>query len=250
MTQRHQPRRQAAAARRTGPLARLRATGLLVLLVPATAAAVIGMQWLTSGLLAAARRGGTTLDEAIGLAAVSGCWLCVGWFVLAVICSAAAAAPGVLGRTCSAAAEVLAPWTMRRIVAAGLGLTVVTGPAAMASGPDQLGQLAALTSVSSVSSVSPVFPVSSVSSVSFVDRTVPTDVSAELPPLDRPADAADVVTVRPGDCLWSIAARHLGPHATDADVAAAWPAWFAANRGVIGDDPNLIQPGQQLVAPG
>lgn len=57
------------------------------------------------------------------------------------------------------------------------------------------------------------------------------------------------VTVRPGDSLWSIAARHLGPGAGNAQVDAAWRAWYAANRAVIGADPDLILPGQVLQFP-
>ena len=57
------------------------------------------------------------------------------------------------------------------------------------------------------------------------------------------------VRVRPGDSLWLIAAHRLGPDASDADVAADWPRWYAANRAVIGDDPSLIEPGQVLQAP-
>jgi hypothetical protein len=57
------------------------------------------------------------------------------------------------------------------------------------------------------------------------------------------------VVVHRGDTLWAIAARHLGDRATDQDVAEAWPRWYAANRAVIGDDPDLILPGQQLTAP-
>lgn len=60
--------------------------------------------------------------------------------------------------------------------------------------------------------------------------------------------AADVVVHR-GDTLWDIARRHLGPDATDAEVAHAWPAWYEANRTVIGDDPGLILPGQILRPP-
>ncbi len=52
-----------------------------------------------------------------------------------------------------------------------------------------------------------------------------------------------------GDSLWSIAARHLGPGASDAEIARAWPAWFAENRDVVGDDPDLILPGQVLRPP-
>ncbi|WP_141817906.1 LysM peptidoglycan-binding domain-containing protein [Ornithinimicrobium humiphilum] len=57
------------------------------------------------------------------------------------------------------------------------------------------------------------------------------------------------VVVRRGDSLWAIAARALGTDATDADVAAEWPRWWEANREVIGEDPDLIHPGQRLVAP-
>jgi nucleoid-associated protein YgaU len=55
--------------------------------------------------------------------------------------------------------------------------------------------------------------------------------------------------VAPGDCLWLIAARRLGPHPTDAEITAQWPRWYAANRSVIGADPNLITPGEVLHAP-
>ena len=63
-----------------------------------------------------------------------------------------------------------------------------------------------------------------------------------------PDRAADVVVHR-GDTLWDIARRHLGPDATDSEVAHAWPAWYEANRAVIGDDPGLIMPGQILRPP-
>ncbi|MBA2696083.1 MAG: LysM peptidoglycan-binding domain-containing protein [Actinobacteria bacterium] len=58
-----------------------------------------------------------------------------------------------------------------------------------------------------------------------------------------------LVTVRRGDTLWSIAADRLGGSATIEQVAQAWPAWYAANRDVIGPDPDLILPGQQLHPP-
>jgi nucleoid-associated protein YgaU len=60
--------------------------------------------------------------------------------------------------------------------------------------------------------------------------------------------AAEVVVLR-GDSLWEIAARRLGPAATEAQIAAEWPRWWAANRDVIGPDPNLIRPGQRLRPP-
>lgn len=80
----------------------------------------------------------------------------------------------------------------------------------------------------------PVTPPSTVGLVSVVPR--------EVPP--------DHVVVRAGDTLWSIAARRLGPSATVQDVAEEWPRWYAVNRAVIGPDPDLILPGQELSIPG
>ena len=57
------------------------------------------------------------------------------------------------------------------------------------------------------------------------------------------------MVVQRGDTLWDIAARSLGPDATDTDVAAEWPRWYAANRDLIGSDPDLLLPGQELLAP-
>jgi nucleoid-associated protein YgaU len=64
----------------------------------------------------------------------------------------------------------------------------------------------------------------------------------------RPAVPVRVV-VRKGDSLWSIAARELGRGATDDAIAARWPDWYATNRQVIGNDPDLILPGQVLRIP-
>ncbi len=61
--------------------------------------------------------------------------------------------------------------------------------------------------------------------------------------------AAAGVVVAPGDTLWDLAARHLGPHPTAQETAAAWPAIYALNREVIGPDPGLIEPGQRLLLP-
>ncbi len=60
---------------------------------------------------------------------------------------------------------------------------------------------------------------------------------------------ASVVVVHRGDTLWAIAARHLGGRPSTAQIDASWRTWYAANRSVIGDDPNLILPGQQLHPP-
>jgi hypothetical protein len=74
-----------------------------------------------------------------------------------------------------------------------------------------------------------------------------------LPMPDRPQGtlhhSSGAVVVAPGDSLWSIAARQLPRTATDEQVAAAWPAWYRANRRSIGPDPGLIHPGTLLHFP-
>ena len=65
----------------------------------------------------------------------------------------------------------------------------------------------------------------------------------------RPAPAVDAVVVRPGDTLWALAVRHLPPGAGPAAVTACWQRIHELNRDVIGDDPDLIRPGQRLRLP-
>ena len=56
------------------------------------------------------------------------------------------------------------------------------------------------------------------------------------------ARATAKYVVQPGDTLSGIAARY--------DVRGGWPALYAANRPVIGPDPDVIDPGTVLVLPG
>ena len=59
--------------------------------------------------------------------------------------------------------------------------------------------------------------------------------------------------VRTGDSLWRIAERTLSDRGdgtvTSAGIALFWPVIYGANRALIGDDPNLIFPGQTLQMP-
>lgn len=57
------------------------------------------------------------------------------------------------------------------------------------------------------------------------------------------------IAVKLGDTLWSIAAQELGPTAPSTEIDAEWHRWFAANRAVIGDDADVIEPGQRLSPP-
>lgn len=58
-----------------------------------------------------------------------------------------------------------------------------------------------------------------------------------------------VVTVLRGDSLWSISAAHLGPYATDVEIAAEWPRWYDANKQTIGPNADHLVPGQVLIVP-
>ena len=93
-----------------------------------------------------------------------------------------------------------------------------------------------------------------------VPRTVPraaTTTGRDAPPAGwsppgrrRPAAHEDrAVVVRRGDTLWDIAARRLGPGASDAEIATAWHRWYAANAAAIGPDPDLLLPGRRLTPP-
>ena len=49
-------------------------------------------------------------------------------------------------------------------------------------------------------------------------------------------------TVQRGDSLWSVAAWYYGS-------GASWPRIWAANRAVVGPDPNVLRPGEHLTFP-
>ena len=71
-------------------------------------------------------------------------------------------------------------------------------------------------------------------------------------PLVRPAAPAGPsggtgVTVRPGDSLWTIAAHHLGPSATNEQIYYEVAKLWRLNAHRIGTgDPSLIFPGQRV----
>jgi len=56
------------------------------------------------------------------------------------------------------------------------------------------------------------------------------------------------VSVDRGDCLWAIAAEVLATDDT-AKIDRYWKSIFAANRSIIGTDPDKLFPGQILELP-
>lgn len=179
---------------------------------------------------------GSASDPAAPLVALVAlvAWALAAWLLLTGLVTAAAHLPGAAGLVSAVVARRLAPAAVRRAVEVALGLTVAVGvlgasPAAASSGP-AAGPAAA-------------------PSLDWSATPGPTTPLAI--PSSGPAPAE--VVVRPGDSLWALAEQDLTARReatpTDADVAQAWPGWWAANREVIGDDPDLLQPGTALTRP-
>jgi len=58
-----------------------------------------------------------------------------------------------------------------------------------------------------------------------------------------------LLVVRPGDSLWSIATDLLAPGTSNHDIGALVTRLYRTNQALIGDDPDLIQPGHRLRTP-
>ena len=61
--------------------------------------------------------------------------------------------------------------------------------------------------------------------------------------------AGYLVVANPGDSLWSISQQRLHPNATTQQISNEAGRIYELNRSRIGEDPNLIFPGQELLAP-
>lgn len=208
----------------------------------------------------------------LGVGALAAAWLALGCAALAARAALAAVAtvPAALDHVLVA----LTPRLLRRMVALGLGAGLAAGPlvppALAAETPPPLGwQVTEPTTAPSVTASiapavsgpdqvraaaapSPARAPSPSSRQSPAPGPAAVDPAPQSPASGGPATLSAgpaTVVVRPGDCLWSIAAAHLAPGASDADVAAAWPAWYRVNATTVGPDPDLLLPGQVLAVP-
>lgn len=185
--------------------------------------------------------------------------LVLAWWGLS-LCSAIAAELLARRGRLNAARRIgaIAPVFMRRAACLALGVNLIAVPSAYAG----------TGAVPSTSHAEQVHTAQKFGSLS--PHWVPVETQQVLEPTWRPtplpsggslmvkesresraaADTAqDEVIVQPGDSLWTITARHLSVDASDADVAETWPRWYEANRDVIGENPELLQPGQILHPP-
>jgi nucleoid-associated protein YgaU len=208
----------------------------------------------------------SSLLQVAGTAAALGAALFVADVVLGILARA-----GVAARTAETLRRVSPPLIrhVAELAATALLTLGAARPAAASPTPvrDWLHQSTATTttvpttSTTTTATTTTAAPRLAPHAPSPTPATTPTAVPAPAPaptspsparPL-RPAPEANPATdhyvVEPGDCLWRIAARRLGPGATNQAIDSAWRAIYAANRAGVGDDPNLIHPGLALMLP-
>lgn len=272
-----------------GGILRAMAAGSLAALTAAAlgsaAAARLG-PLTTRGTVTPAGLEGLVMGAATGVGAVAATLLALGCLLLAA--SLAAQGAGRAARGLERLATALTPRVLRRALVLGVGGLLVAGPAAAAAGEDppdgtalDLGwSVSAAAPSLTTTPPAPPSPGATTGSVASAEPaaaagepTSPVTAGPASPAVPAPSagpglaagpaitapapssavgappDATATHVVVPGDSLWSIAEARLGAGAADADVAAQWPRWYAANAAVIGPDPDLVLPGQELVAP-
>lgn len=230
----------------------------------AVSIALLGILLLVSGQMILTDAGPLTghqqLEGLLGLTASAAGIAVVGWWLVALTLAFISESLGRAGRQHAARITgILTPAFMKRLAATVVGLQLVGGiPATMANtSSGNPATPAAQTAPSANADTSEAAPGQDSTTVSPLWRPSPTPVDGG-PLLSRQSrTAADaptnsnptLVVVTPGDSLWTIAAQHLGPFATDVEIAAAWPRWYQENRQIIGNDPHLLLPGQVLRVP-
>ncbi|MBT2553686.1 hypothetical protein J7I89_11775 [Arthrobacter sp. ISL-5] len=212
-------------------------------------------------------------DDLLGLLATAAGLAVVSWWALSLVTAFAAALLQRAGRTRAAVVTGgFSPVFMRRLALAALGMQLMGAPLAHGDAAPGVPQ-----SSNSGAAVSAAWaPTAGLSAASrtrrgaepgAVDRPIPgaTDLQPQWKPRApvteprlvaavpvrsaRELPAGPEVAVRAGDSLWTIAARELGPAASDVEIAVQWPRWYVVNRQVIGADPNVLLPGQVLRPP-
>lgn len=205
-------------------------------------------------------------DAAVGALAGAALWLLAAWVAVGLIAAVAGQLPGVAGTAAGACARQIAavalPRMLYRAVVGAAGLGVLLSPAvasaatARTTAPQPGG---ASTAAAGIAVPAPLPPTTVLPAPRLPIGHTPIEQARVEPAPPAPPPNANppepmrrteprTVTVRPGDSLWRIAAERLVP-ATPARIAATWPRWFAANRAVIGPDPDHLVPGEVLQAP-
>ena len=158
-----------------------------------------------------------TVPQALVAACTTGLALSLAWLWLVTSVTVAEVVAGAAPRSGGATRRLV-------LLACGAAVVASTTLPAQASGGDGVEVLVGLP---------------------LPERAV-TPTASRRPGAPAPAPTARSYVVRSGDSLWSIARAHP---AAGTDVETRWRAIWRHNRGVVGDDPDLIRPGQALRLP-
>jgi hypothetical protein len=247
-----------------------------VVVVAAFVVGGFGLSVLTAGSLSAATGPGVAFDALITLVGAALAWVVFGYLALGAVLALLAALPGAAGAAFDSISERVTPRAYRRVAQLVLGLTVVAGPAigtaAQAAPNDVTTSITAVAGRVNLDRPGQ-SPANSASRIELDRPGNPSNNGGSRVDLDRPGtgaanaraavapnahdllvkpvrDRADhAYTVVRGDCLWDIAKAHLPAGATNAQIDSEWHRWYAANRSVVGDNPDLILPGQVFTPP-
>lgn len=209
-----------------------------------------GVRWGAAEALASACAGTASFEELVVISCAVLTWSGCVWIASVVVLVAVTAAPGVAGRIAARWSTALVPVLARHAVRSVLGLAALAAPVAATQPVVAIPVSATLIPGIPTVATRPASPLP-LPDIGRPPVRPPGDATQVT---DTPGDAMDgdtrvMITVEPGDSLWAIAEHDLGPRATDREIAAEWPRWFAANRDEIGPDPDHIVPGVMLRAP-
>ncbi|XAS66201.1 LysM domain-containing protein [Micrococcaceae bacterium Sec5.7] len=232
--------------------------------------------------ISAFRRQSLGFEDLLGIVANTVGLVMVVWWVISLLIAFAAAVLEKCGsKRAAAATGRYSPAFMRRLALAALGIQLISAPLANAetlpAGPgwsptQQVAAAAAWAPTGAGESVQLQHPTVAPAAPSPAELPpgaagLPPDLKPRWKPSSPVAEPGLVVahpirasqdsgsagtggvTVLAGDSLWSIAARDLGPTASDVDIALHWPRWYQANRAAIGEYPDVLLPGQILKSP-
>lgn len=250
-----------------------------VLVVGGVVAGVVAAGWalvtvLRASLSTVLGPGRTALEELVMAMSSTVALLLLLWVSLALLASVLSTLPRTVGRRAGRVRDRVAPEAVQRWAGLLLGVAVAGSLAPGAAATPWAGSPWAATSAAVEVlpegirgaaatppwSVVPGADVTSQQSEQAEPAPGPTWTPApvrEQPRVSLTAQRSDAghtasatIVVRRGDTLWDLAAAHLPPDATDAEIGSEWQRWYATNRAVIGPDPDLILPGQILSLPG
>lgn len=248
------------------------AAGLLVLgSLLVLAGAGLSDQWRT----ASARQQAVAVEDILGLASASIGGALLVWWVVSLACAAAGLSLEKRGKPRAASvARRMSPAFMQRLVVTAFSFHLFVAGAAHAASPEpgpqwtptQGHEATSPASAPPGSWLDPAPAAAPTTGLPAPPATVDPGWAPSAPVVEpgllagtgvregtsQHQDASpstNEVAVLAGDSLWNIVACHLGPEASDVQIALEWPRWYEANKALIGQDPNVLLPGQVLVPP-